>query len=44
MEIVGSVFNPTEVDRYLKHVGFARPPPGELITAESEPRYLPLEF
>jgi len=44
MEIMSAVFDPFEVERYLKHVGIARSPPVKKAVNEFEPCYLPLEY
>ncbi len=44
MEIISAIFDRTEVSRYLKHVGLARPPPVFLVPpSETELTYHPLD-
>ena len=43
MEVVSSVFDPFEVERYLNHVGIARSPPVKKVVNEFESCYLPLD-
>ena len=42
MEIIGAVFDPQQVHRYLDHVSLARSPPEENESLELETVYLPL--
>ena len=42
MEIIGAVFDRLQVQRYLDHIGLARPPPDDSSIIELKMEYLPL--